>query len=282
MMAESIGSQVETIQRRISGLDMPDSLYPALVFNPVLPGHSISLVTGSGDPDNLPAVSRALPGNTTAIAYASLAELSHWLQTRQITSRDLTRLYLDRLKQHDEELHCVVTLLEKHAMVQARAADRELDAGRSRGTASWDSVGCQGSAGHVWDPYDLGCRHPQDPGRETRRRGRGTTGPGRRRTGREAVPGRTGLRGYLVRRPNQQPVEYRGRVQRFQRRICCSNGCWAGRIRAGYRDLRFNHLSLVALRYRRAAPDLRPGPSRWCDGPVLVARQDRTDCPARG
>ncbi|MEE2907164.1 MAG: amidase [Planctomycetota bacterium] len=133
MIAKSIGEQIGMIEQRIAGLDMPDSLYPAMTFNPVLPGHTIQLTTSSGDPNTLPRISRSLPSDPNEIAYASIAELSHWLRSRQITSRALTSLYLERLKKHDQDLKCVVTLLETQAMSQAAQVDQELDAGQYRG-----------------------------------------------------------------------------------------------------------------------------------------------------
>ena len=36
-----------------------------------------------------------------------------------VSSVELTELYLDRLKQHDEQLHCVINLTEELAMQQA-------------------------------------------------------------------------------------------------------------------------------------------------------------------
>jgi Asp-tRNA(Asn)/Glu-tRNA(Gln) amidotransferase A subunit family amidase len=45
----------------------------------------------------------------------------------------LTKIYLARLKRFDPGLRCVITLLEEHALTQARQADREIAAGRYRG-----------------------------------------------------------------------------------------------------------------------------------------------------
>ncbi len=79
------------------------------------------------------ATGAALPKSDEAIAFATVAELSRWIETRQMTSERLTRIYLARLKKHDKTLRCVITLCEEHALEQARAADREIAAGRYRG-----------------------------------------------------------------------------------------------------------------------------------------------------
>ena len=132
-MVESIGDQIRMIEQRVNGLEMPDTLFPALTFNPLLPGRTTNLATRSGDPNTLSTCDHALPTDDARIAHASLAELGHWLRSRQISSRDLTTLYLDRLRSHDAKLHCVVTLMEKSALEQADRADRELKTGSCRG-----------------------------------------------------------------------------------------------------------------------------------------------------
>src|SRR6202034_3069263 len=62
-----------------------------------------------------------------------LSHLSRWIETRQITSERLTRLYLDRLQRFDPKLHCVITLTTDLALSQAQQADREIAAGHYRG-----------------------------------------------------------------------------------------------------------------------------------------------------
>jgi len=67
------------------------------------------------------------------IAFASVAQLSRWIENRQITSERLTGIYLERLERFNKELNCVITLTREHAMEQARAADAEIAAGKYRG-----------------------------------------------------------------------------------------------------------------------------------------------------
>ena len=133
VMAETISSQLSMYTARLNGIDLPDSLFPASVFKALLPGHEIDRATSKGDPSRLTKVTRDLPSDQQQIAYASIAELSHWLRTRQITSVELTRLYLSRLKQMDTSLHCVITLMEEAGLAQAARADEELAAGKWRG-----------------------------------------------------------------------------------------------------------------------------------------------------
>jgi len=132
MMVETIIQHRELFDSRRDGIDLPESLFPATVFNPLLPGHQPRPVTDAGNPDDLPAVVGG-PGSDEDLDFASIAQLSHWLRTRAVTSRQLTERSLQRLRTHDAELHCVITLMEEQALKQARRADAELDAGRWRG-----------------------------------------------------------------------------------------------------------------------------------------------------
>jgi Asp-tRNA(Asn)/Glu-tRNA(Gln) amidotransferase A subunit family amidase len=75
----------------------------------------------------------AAPGSEEDISYASVSQLSRWIQTRQITSQRLTEIYLERLRRFDAKLRCVITLTADLAMSQAKQADEEIAAGRYRG-----------------------------------------------------------------------------------------------------------------------------------------------------
>src|SRR5439155_20135460 len=53
--------------------------------------------------------------------------------SRQVSSVELTKLYLERLHKYDPVLRCVVNYTEELALKQAERADREIAAGRYRG-----------------------------------------------------------------------------------------------------------------------------------------------------
>lgn len=76
---------------------------------------------------------RPLPASEDEIAFASVAELSRWIEGKQIGSEKLTGIYLERLKRFDPKLRCVITLTEELALDQARKADQEIAAGKYRG-----------------------------------------------------------------------------------------------------------------------------------------------------
>jgi len=68
-----------------------------------------------------------------SLAFQPVTALASLIESRKITSADLTRMYLDRLKRYGDKLHCVVTLTEELALEQASAADRDLKNGHYRG-----------------------------------------------------------------------------------------------------------------------------------------------------
>jgi Asp-tRNA(Asn)/Glu-tRNA(Gln) amidotransferase A subunit family amidase len=75
----------------------------------------------------------ALPEDDQQLAFLSLTELAALVKSRQVTSQQLTELYLKRLEHYDPVLHCVVTLTSETAMEQAKQADKEIADGKYRG-----------------------------------------------------------------------------------------------------------------------------------------------------
>ncbi|MFO0924850.1 MAG: amidase [Pirellulales bacterium] len=67
------------------------------------------------------------------LPFASIAHLAEGLRKGHWTSRQLTKLYLDRLSRYDSVLRCVIQRTEDLAWEQADRADRELKSGQERG-----------------------------------------------------------------------------------------------------------------------------------------------------
>jgi Asp-tRNA(Asn)/Glu-tRNA(Gln) amidotransferase A subunit family amidase len=122
------------LERRVGprNVALEDTLAPATLWNPWIP--AIATVKPSADvfvrtdDAHLP-----LPANDEAIAYATVTQLSRWIQNRQLTSERLTQIYIRRIERFDPKLHCIITLPKEHALAQARQADREIAAGQYRG-----------------------------------------------------------------------------------------------------------------------------------------------------
>lgn len=79
----------------------------------------------------VPAVRR--PANLEAAAFWPLSHLARLIRTRQVTSVELTAMYLARLKRYNPKVNCVAALTEDRAMAEAAAADAEIAAGKYRG-----------------------------------------------------------------------------------------------------------------------------------------------------
>ncbi|MFW5726726.1 MAG: amidase, partial [bacterium] len=75
----------------------------------------------------------SLPVNRDELAFYGLMELASLLKTRKITSVELTRFYLNRIKRYDDSLKSVITLTEELALRQAARADEEISQGLYRG-----------------------------------------------------------------------------------------------------------------------------------------------------
>ena len=99
-------------------LALESTLVPATQWNPLLPNlHAAAeqdrFVRSTANPGSLPA-------KDEDIAYAPVTKLSRWIETRQLTSERLTRIYLDRLERFDPKLRCVITLTPDLALSQAQ------------------------------------------------------------------------------------------------------------------------------------------------------------------
>src|SRR5215469_6847543 len=68
-----------------------------------------------------------------ALAFSDATTLGQAIQKRKVSSRELTELYLARLEKYGHVYGAVVTILHDRARREARAADKELAAGNSRG-----------------------------------------------------------------------------------------------------------------------------------------------------
>ncbi|HYC40051.1 MAG TPA: amidase, partial [Chitinophagaceae bacterium] len=74
-----------------------------------------------------------LPANRNELAFYSIPQLASLIATRKISSLELTKFFLERLKKWGDTLECVITLTEELALQQARQADQELSEGYYRG-----------------------------------------------------------------------------------------------------------------------------------------------------
>lgn len=112
-------------------IDLSSDVVPAVLFNPIPVGMKLETVRKKCKWS--PAPKMPAPVDLEEAAFYSIGQLSALIKSRKITSEQLTRMYLNRLKKYGPKLECVVTLTEDLALEQARRADREIAAGKYRG-----------------------------------------------------------------------------------------------------------------------------------------------------
>ena len=112
-------------------IPLDNSVAPPLFFNPVVPGMKIDRTKRPYRASDPPRVTR--PRNLEDVAYWQVTQLAELIHTKQVSSVELTEMYLARIKRLNPKLLCVVTVTEDLAMRQAREADKEIAAGRYRG-----------------------------------------------------------------------------------------------------------------------------------------------------
>ena len=116
---------------RMRAFPLSNSVPPALDFNPIPVGFKLD---GTRKKFKMTPPGRVrLPANPDDLAFFSIGELAALLKSRQLTSENLTRFCLTRLKKFGPKLECTVTLTEDLALAQARRADAEIAAGHYRG-----------------------------------------------------------------------------------------------------------------------------------------------------
>ena len=192
----------EALRKVEVGYDVP----PALSFNPapgLKPAADVKR-NQAATRSQRPPVKR--PSSDEELAFLPVTELAGLIRSRQVTSTELTKLYLGRLKRFDPLLKCVVTLTEELALKQAAAADAEIAVGQVSRSAPWHSLGGQGPdrlsrlSDHLGGAAVQGSRaqregHRRRPARRGRRGARG-----------QALAGGAGDGRPVVRRQDAQPL----------------------------------------------------------------------------
>ena len=147
MMIDGLTDQNGSI-KAIRKLNLANSVAPAFVFHPMAAVKVIA--SGKSDSEDRPRSngevdipidcvgSDCMPKllaftSIEDLAFASVVELGALINARKVTSLDLARMYLARLKRYDATLHFNITLTEERALKQATVADAEIAAGKYRG-----------------------------------------------------------------------------------------------------------------------------------------------------
>src|SRR5579863_297057 len=111
-------------------LALEDTLAPATTWNPMLRG--MKPVTEQ-DRFVRSRSETSLPAKDEDIAFATVTQLSHWIESRKLSAERLTRIYLERLERFNPQLRCAITITRDLALQQAKQADSEIAGGKYRG-----------------------------------------------------------------------------------------------------------------------------------------------------
>src|SRR5260221_7562310 len=133
MMLENLNDQASGYEE-IYKLHIPNSVAPALIFDPVMSSTEFEM---EKRPMRMSAVPKdwvsSAPKSVEDLAFASVRQLAELVRTKKVSSLALAQMYLARLRKYDPVLKCVVTLMEVRALAQAKKADEEMAAGKYRG-----------------------------------------------------------------------------------------------------------------------------------------------------
>lgn len=130
----AVAAALSGTQNRLAALRKVEIGYdvaPAMHFTPT-PGETPAKEPrGKVELSKLDAPKK--PRDDADLAFLPLHQLAELIRTKQITSTELTKVFLARLKKYDPALLCVVSLTEELALKQAAEADKEIAAGKYRG-----------------------------------------------------------------------------------------------------------------------------------------------------
>jgi Asp-tRNA(Asn)/Glu-tRNA(Gln) amidotransferase A subunit family amidase len=136
MMVSDLKEQAGQIAE-LHKVTLDNGVEPAVVFDPLPPG--VKPPAPAGPAAQRPPMARsrpsgrARPAREEELAFLPVSELSELVRTRKLSSTELTRMYLGRIRRFDPQLKAVITLTEERALRQAAAADAEIARGQYRG-----------------------------------------------------------------------------------------------------------------------------------------------------
>ena len=122
-------------------IEIDDAIALPMYYSPIVPGTRLDRERKPFRKSEPPSVQR--PANLEETAFWPVSHLAELIRSRQVTSVELTEMYLNRLKRYNPLLNCVVTFTDELAMEQARAADREIASERYRGPLHGIPWGCK-------------------------------------------------------------------------------------------------------------------------------------------
>lgn len=132
MLLRGANRNLESYQA-LRTLEIPLDTEPAITFRPYLPGKRPPAAGPRMKTLRVSAPVVRVTSSLEDLAFQPVTALAPLVRDRKVSSTNLTKMYLARLKKHGETLKCVVTLTEELALAQAAQADKDIAAGKYRG-----------------------------------------------------------------------------------------------------------------------------------------------------
>jgi Asp-tRNA(Asn)/Glu-tRNA(Gln) amidotransferase A subunit family amidase len=120
-----------TRYEEIRAIHIPNDVSPPFHFSSIVPGLTVNKTRQPFRMSTAPIVKR--PSNLEDVAFWPVRHLAELIRTRQVTSLELTEMYLARLHRYNPILNNVVTFLDDYGLAEARKADAEIAAGKYKG-----------------------------------------------------------------------------------------------------------------------------------------------------
>ena len=115
----------------IRKLNIPNSVSPALNFNPLPVAYQFPDKVNYFKASN--EANLKLPKSKDDLAFFTVRQLAELIRTKQISSVELTRFFIERIKKYDSRLQFAITITEERALRNAKKADAEIAAGKYKG-----------------------------------------------------------------------------------------------------------------------------------------------------
>ena len=110
---------------------IPNDVSPPFHFSAIVPGIEVNKTRLPFRLSAAPALKR--PSNLEEVAFWPVRHLAELIRTKQVSSVELTQMYLARLHRYNALLNNVVTFLDDYGLAEARRADAEIAAGKYKG-----------------------------------------------------------------------------------------------------------------------------------------------------
>lgn len=121
----------EGVFKQMHKQTLANHITPTLTHSAILPGMIFNEKQEKIDwkiPKNV-----TLPENRNELAWYSIPQLASLIKNKKISSTELTKFFIERIKKYGDSLQCVISIPENIAMEQAAKADAEIATGKYRG-----------------------------------------------------------------------------------------------------------------------------------------------------